>query len=105
MKPKSYVCNDKNICWYNNSIILHKEETLTIISLFLFPISFVVAAVSNSFRATQFKIKTRDVNHFNGMEIVSFLADGFSRKIEECWRFMVMILALVFFEQIQQARE
>ena len=81
---------------YNKNIVLQKEETLTIISLFLLPISFCVVVVSNNFRAPELKIKTRDVNHFNGMEIASLLSNGFSRKIKECWRFTVMILALAF---------
>ena len=80
---------------FNTNIILDKEEALVILSLFLFPISLCVIIVSIKFRALSTIITTKDVNHFSGMEIASFLSHGFSRRIELCWRFMIMVLVLL----------
>ena len=80
---------------YNLNIILEKEEALTILSLFLFPISLCVIIVSIKFRALSTTIATKDVNHFSGMEIASLLSHRFTQRLEQCWRFMIMVLVLV----------
>ena len=61
----------------------------------MFPISVCVLMVSIKFRALPTKIKTKDVNHLSGMEIVSLLSNEFSRKIEQCMRLFVMIFVLL----------